>query len=159
MNARQVNTMLWAGAGVLTLGAVVSILAAVFSPLESEDHADSGRGAAASRPANAAALPSVAELERVWGVSLRQNLGDALPVQPTPVAVVPTTAAAGAGLPVSLVGTIGTSLAMLKTTANAVEVCGVGDSVNGVTVVAVRPAEVDVRFNGRVMTLAKPKEN
>ena len=43
--------------------------------------------------------------------------------------------------------------------ANAVEVRGVGESLNGVTVLAVRPAEVDVRFNGQVVKLAKPREN
>ena len=62
------------------------------------------------------------------------------------------------GSDLTLVGTIGTTLALLKTPTNTVEVRGVGESLNGVTVLAVRPSEVDVRFNGQILKLAKPAE-
>ena len=105
-------------------------------------------------------LPPLAAFEEIWNRPLRQPLGTAMPIaqqSPDPVPVAPPTAAGT--VPVSLVGTIGSSLAMFKTPANAVEICGVGESFNGVMLLAVRPAEVDVRFNGRVVKLTKPAEN
>jgi len=163
MNARQINLMLWIVATALAVGAVAGLLFAVAAPLETAEVPGVGKRVEtpATKPTANSDLPSLAELEHVWGVNLRQNLGEAAP----PPAAVATQqqatmpAAADASVPVSLVGTIGDSIAMLKTPNNAVEVCAVGEtSANGVTVVAVRPAEVDVRFNGRVVTLAKPKE-
>jgi hypothetical protein len=91
---------------------------------------------------------------------LRQPLGAAAPMTQAETAVTAPTPAASDGSPppVSLVGTIGASLAMLKTASNAVEVCAVGESVNGVTVLAVRPAEIDIRYMGRTLKLSKPPE-
>jgi hypothetical protein len=164
MNARQINMMLWVVAATLAVGAVAGLLFAVAAPLETAEVPGVGKHVetATTKPAPNADLPSLADLEHVWGVSLHQNLGDAAP-PPAAVAAqqptAPTASGADAGVPVSLVGTIGDSIAMLKTPSNAVEVCAVGEtSANGVTVVAVRPAEVDVRFNGRTVTLAKPKD-
>ena len=160
MNARQVNTTLWIGAAVLAVGTVASIAGSMLLPLDSSEIKGAGQiRIAATKPASIAAVPPMSDLEKVWNVSLRQNLGEAAPIQAAPVAVQPTvTPTANAGLPVSLVGTIGNSLAMLKSNSNAVDVCAVGESTNGVTVVAVRPAEVDVKYNGKLVTLAKPKE-
>ncbi len=158
MNARQVNSTLWIAAGALALGAVAAIAGSAFLPLESAELKGAGQiRPTTTKPTAVANIPSMSELEKVWNQNLRQNLGEAAPVQPVPVAV-QQTPTNDASIPVSLVGTIGTSLAMLKTNANAIDVCGVGESSNGVTVVAVRPAEVDVRYNGKLVTLAKPKD-
>jgi hypothetical protein len=160
LNARRLNTTLWIAAAVLALGALASIAASLLLPLESAELKGVGQvNTAATKPASVAAIPPMSDLEKVWNANLRQNLGEAAPIQATPVAVQPiATPSTDAGLPVSLVGTIGNSLAMLKSNSNAVDVCAVGETSNGVTVVAVRPAEVDVKYNGKLVTLAKPKE-
>ncbi|HZK82385.1 MAG TPA: hypothetical protein VFC46_14990, partial [Humisphaera sp.] len=68
------------------------------------------------------------------------------------------TAAAGLMPPVTLVGTVGTSLAMLRGPDGVISVLSVGDQLAGAQVLAIRPAQIDVRFNSRTLTLDKPKE-
>jgi hypothetical protein len=161
MNARQINTMLWATAAALLAGGASAVALMLWLPLERQGASDAGHARSSTKPTTApASLPPLAAFEKLWSTPLRQPLGAAAPMTQTtqePIVATPTTAD-GAPPPVSLVGTIGTSLAMLKTPSNAVEVCGVGESVNGVTVLAVRPAEVDVRYMGRTLKLSKPPE-
>ena len=160
MNAKQVNFLLWSGAAAVSVASFASLLLGFILPLEKVAITESPTKSATSKQTLGSAVPPPSAFEKIWALSLRQPLGDAPP--PTPVQPV-TTADTPAividsGVPVSLVGTIGTSLAMFKTTGNAVEVCAVGESLSGVEVVAVRPAEVDVRYNGQLIKLSKPAD-
>jgi hypothetical protein len=152
--------LLWSSAVGLAVAAVAALVLTVFLPLEHQPSTDPRRAQATTAP-SAAALPPLASFEKLWNQPLRQALGTAAPPSPMPAATIvttPTSPDTGAGPPVSLIGTIGTSLAMLKTQANAVEVCAVGETFAGVTVLAVRTAEIDIRYMGRVMKLFKPAE-
>lgn len=74
----------------------------------------------------------------------------------TTAAVKPqATQPAPSALRLTLVGTIGQSLAMLRTADGSVEVCGVGETVGGAEVVSVRPRRVEVRINGQLVALTK----
>jgi hypothetical protein len=157
MTAKNVNLILWLVAAIFSLAAVGSLLFGIAWPLE-DDRQSVGTGgrAAATQPSTGIALPPLAAYEKLWAMQLRRNLGEALPPSTRPSGV--ASAEGSTPIQVTLVGTIGTSLALLKTAGNTVEVRGVGESLNGVTVLAVRPAEVDVRFNGQVLKLAKAPE-
>jgi len=97
----------------------------------------------------------VAEFEPIWRLSLRKSLSDAS-ITP-PVADMVATPA-GPGGPFILIGTIGDSLAMIRTSAGVVEIKGLGESANGAKIVAIRPAQVDVEVAGQRLTIAKPRE-
>jgi hypothetical protein len=102
---------------------------------------------------------SLADFESIWRLNLRKSLTDAPASAPladattTPVAVVP-----GSGGPFVLIGTIGDSLAMIRTASGAVELKGLGEIVNGAKIVAIRPAQVDVESDGQRTTVAKLRE-
>ena len=69
MNARQINLMLWVLATALAVGAAAGLLFAVAAPLETAEVAGVGKRveAPATKPAANSDLPSLADLERVWG--------------------------------------------------------------------------------------------
>lgn len=165
MNARQINFALWSGATAVSVAAVGSLLMAFMRPLDHLKTSESSSGISSAKATTGPSLPELSAFEKIWKTPLRQPLGEALPNTPTtPVAVtiavpnVNPVTPMSANVPVSLIGTIGNSLAMLKTMSNSVEVCAVGDSLSGVTVIAVRTAEVDVRYNGQIIKLLKPAE-
>ena len=93
------------------------------------------------------------------GESIRRPLNDETTDAKSPEAIAAqATAAAGLMPPITLVGTVGTSLAMLRGPDGVVSVLSVGDQLAGAQVLAIRPAQIDVRFNSRTLTLDKPKE-
>ena len=57
--------------------------------------------------------------------------------------------------PLTLVGTIGTSLAMLRTRDGKIELKGVGETVAGMTVVSISASRIELRYNGRLISLDK----
>jgi len=59
--------------------------------------------------------------------------------------------------PLTLVGTIGNSLAMLKTRDGKIELKGVGESISGITILTITPAKVEARYNGRTISLDKQR--
>ena len=169
MTAKQINTALWITAVAAMVLGVGGLMLSFMLPMVTVRSSDAAHLKQAAAPtAHSNSLPPLSAFEKIWATPLRQQLGDPLPVVAEtvspPVVVVPVnpviTSATGdaSGLPVSLVGTIGESLALLKTVTNSVEVCEVGDSFAGVTVVAVRQSEADVKFNGRVVKLARPPD-
>jgi hypothetical protein len=70
----------------------------------------------------------------------------------------PGTVVEGSGAPFVLVGTIGDSLAMVRTASGAVEIKGVGELANGAKIVAIRPWQVEVEVGGARMTINKARE-
>jgi hypothetical protein len=97
----------------------------------------------------------LAEFEPIWRLNLRKSQSDASIAPP-----VADTAAmpAGPGGPFVLIGTIGDSLAMIRTSTGVVEIKGLGELANGAKIVAIRPAQVDVEVAGQRLTITKPHE-
>jgi len=159
MNVRKVNLGLWTLTAALAAGAVVGAALGVFTPVEVDSERDApGRRAAATQGSMESQL-SLAEFESIWRLNLRKSLTDAPASAPVPdVNSTPTATAAGAGGPFVLIGTIGDSLAMIRTASGAVELKGLGEMVNGAKIVAIRPAQVDVESDGQRMTVAKLRE-
>jgi hypothetical protein len=164
MTARQINALLWTGSAAIAAASIGALLFGFNWPLDRHTERGIGDAKPTTQPSASIALPPLESFSRIWNTELRQPLGDPAPAPPAPpptaVAAPPPTPGTGGttGIPVTLAGTIGQSLALLRTATNGVEVCAVGESIQGVTVVAVRPAEVDVRFNGQVVKLSKPVE-
>jgi len=150
---------LWGAAGAMCAAAVGVVVFSMITPVEQNEGVPVVVAPAATRPASAAATgPSVAAYQRVWDLKLRQPL-DAGASQPaTPLVAAAKAQAQGGGLPVTLVGTVGDSVAMLKMPNGDVQVKRVGEMAAGGRLVAVRPAQADLQVNGRVVTLQKPKE-
>ena len=157
MSERRINLLLWTVAGCCTAGAVAALALAFLIPLESV-----ARDAApATRPASPALasrdLPSLPEFEPIFNAVLRPALSEAPPEAAVVAQASPTSTAADA-VGLTLVGTIGQSLAMLRNAQGEVELRGVGDTAGGATVVAIQPSRVEMQHNGRSIVLEKPKE-
>lgn len=134
--------MLWTGAAMLLLGGVSALAWALLAPLETVSAAGVGP---ATRPAT-----RPAELEVVYAADFRPALLAGAQVAEVAQGPLP---------PLALVGTVGDSLALLRTSANVVEVKAIGEKLLGAEVLAVRSGEVDLRYNGKVVTLKKPPES
>ena len=164
MNSRQIKQVLTLLSGIALAVSVATLLWSVASPLESIEFAGvrsaTTRAAATSR-ATVNQNPSPREFEHIWATSFRQPLGDALPdtspkVNPAKVDK-PEVIAINTGVPaVTLIGTIGTSIALLKMVNNSVEALEIGETASGVTVLSIKPSEVEIKINGQSQTLTKP---
>jgi hypothetical protein len=60
--------------------------------------------------------------------------------------------------PLTLVGTVGNSLALLRRPDGSIELKAVGESIDGAQVLAVRVGEVELGRSGQKSILKKPKE-
>jgi hypothetical protein len=166
MTRRTLN----AATAVMTVAAVLAVGLAFGLPIAqpADDNAASGQSGGArsaqTRPSPASGTPLVAALEPVFPLRLRQspgqagNAGSTNPVTTPSRAPDPAPVAASDLPPYTLVGTVGDSLALLRGADGAVEIRGVNESVGGVEVQSIQPGSVRVRYNGKVMTLDKPKE-
>jgi hypothetical protein len=152
----------------MMVAAVLVVGLALGLPIEQQGEVGSGgpgtggASAAQTRPSPASSASLVASLEPVFELRLRQPLGQAASVNtaaPAPARPVDAAPVATSELPpYTLVGTVGNSLALLRGADGSVEIRGVNESVGGVEVLAIEPTRVRVRYNGKVMTLDKPKE-
>jgi len=161
MTPRQKNLALYTAAAVCGVGAIACAAWAVLAPVEVDPPAiPPHRNARAATTTTApAGLPPLAAFENVWSLPLRKPLtGPATTanVTPAPPDVPPPNPAAS--VPLTLLGTIGDSTAILRTQAGAVEVKSVGDTTAGVKILSVRPSQVEVDFNGQRVLLSKPKD-
>ena len=159
MTARQINQVLWSATGCLVAVTAAVLLAGVLLPVRpvGETAQDAGRARTRVAATTVSSLPSLDSFESAWAKPLRRSLTDAPAVGQvaTPAA---TALAANNGIPISLAGTIGTSLALLKGPDGSIVLKSVGEQLNGADVLAIRPGEVDVRYAGRSITLTKPRE-
>ena len=154
LTVRQINLALWVAAACLCgLAIAILVLGLMFRVDKPESiEADSGpqRRPVAKR---LALIPPLESFDAVLARPLRRPLIDpvatAQPVQP---AVAPQM------MQMTLAGTIGNSLAMLRTLDGQIYARGVGDVLNGVQIVAIHSGSVDVRFRGVPLTLTKPKD-
>jgi hypothetical protein len=156
MAKQRINTALWMAATLLVAGAAVVVSWAVLAPAPDAVRAEGRMRSAAATQARPNAAPPIETFEPVWEARLRRTFADAELEHADGGPAAPST---GASPPLTLVGTIGTSLAMLRTPAAQIEVRGVGEKLLGAEIVAVRPAQVDLRYNGRLVTLSKPPEH
>ena len=152
MNSRQINSVLWTAAATLTIGAVTCATLTVMWPLSGGVHAD--RDAIASASTQSTSLPPLESLQAAASVPLHRSAA----IATTQNVSNAQTASASDTPPFTLAGTIGTSLALLRTPAGQIELKAVGEEAMGAKVLAIRPSQVDVRFNGQSVTLQKPKE-
>jgi len=136
---------------MLAIGAIACASLTLLWPLNTRVATD--RDVTASASTQPSSLPPVESLQAVANVQLRR------------VTAVAATQSITAGSelasdtpPFTLAGTIGTSLALLRTPAGQIELKAVGEEAMGAKVLAIRPSQVDVRFNGQSVTLQKPKE-
>jgi type II secretory pathway pseudopilin PulG len=156
MSGRQINLFLWTTAVALVVGAVALAIAGVWVPVSVDSAQATAARRAAATQGSAGKGRSADGLEAVVSARWRRPLTDApVPVAAAAVAQAPATSEQ---LPMTLVGTVGTSLAMLQSSDGNVELKGVGESSGGMKVLAVRPSQVDVEYNGRKLTLNRPKE-
>ena len=158
MIKRRINQALWGLAATCGAAAAAVLVAGWMMPLRPDGTSSADRDSAA--PATSSApLPQLTAHEPLWSMRLQGDIGASAgspPEQARPASE--PAAPAPAGVPVTLVGTIGQSLAMLRDSDGAIEVRGVGETVAGVEVLEVRPARVQVRYNGEVITLHKPAD-
>src|SRR5690349_20741307 len=152
MNSRQINSVLWTVAATLAIGALTCALLTVLWPLHGV--AEPGDVAIATASTQPTSLPPLESLQTAANVPLRR----AVAVATTQDAANAPAASASETPPFTLAGTIGTSLALLRTPAGQIELKAVGEEAMGAKVLAIRPSQVDVRFNGQSVTLQKPKE-
>jgi len=158
MNARKLNFLMWTGAIALVACAIFVLVSGAVMPLETASPLVAHPGAPQSVAATSRSSPPASiDLARIGALRLRRPLA-----QPTAEQEITTSApppiATSSLPPLTLVGTIGDSLAMLQTPGGAVEVRGVGETIAGTTIVSIRPARVELQFNGRTVVLVKAAE-
>ncbi len=156
MSGRRINVLLWTATAALIAGAVALVIAGVMVPVAVNSNEAMGGSRAATTRASSTNGAGADELEAVVSSPWRRALTD----EPAAVSVAATAPAQRSSeqLPITLVGTVGNTLAMLQGADGNVEVKAVGESAGGMKVLAVRPSQVDVEYNGRKMTLQRPKE-
>src|SRR6266568_1766420 len=121
MTSRRINLFLWIGTAVFGALAVGAVLWTILNPIQSEPLAKSARPIPTSNPTAMVNLPSLSDVQPFLDKPLRHNFGGtthrSLATQQN--STVP---------PLTLVGTIGNSLAMLKTRDGKIELKAVGES-------------------------------
>jgi hypothetical protein len=158
MTPRKTNIILRIAALSTGAAAVVVIIAGMGLPVQLPA-SDGKRPAAASsfhaEPAMAA-LPPLEGFSGIWAHRLRRPLEESASRAETPKTPDPAPAGTVASLPITLVGTIGTSLAILRMPDGSTVVKAVGEQIDGAEVLVVRFAAVEIRLGGRTVTLEKP---
>lgn len=139
---------LWSGAVLLCALAAGAIAWTILNPIRPETNIQI-RAIPTTNPTAMVNLPNLSDAQPFLDKPLRHNLTG---VASTAVA---TTQQNSAEPPLILVGTIGNTLAMLKTRDGKIELKGVGETVGGMTIVTISPAKVEARYNGRVVQLQK----
>jgi hypothetical protein len=157
MITRQLNMFLWTSTAVLSCGAVAVLTFGLFAPLQPAAPAStSTAGSTIASQRTGTDLPPLDSFNEIFKRPLRVALTDAPAAAPVPTSVsAPATAAPP---PLVLVGTIGQSLAMIRTADGNIAVKGVGEHVGEADVLAIRPTQVDIRIGGKTVTLEKPVE-
>ena len=159
MSIRRVNALLWGAAAVMCAAAVGVVVLGIITPVGRDDGAPVAAAGAATRPTMLPATePSLAAYQRIWELKLRPPLNAAVSQPAGPVVAAAKAGPQSSGLSVTLVGTVGNTVAMLKMPNGDVQVKRVGETAAGAKLVAVRPAQADLQVDGRVVTLRKVKE-
>ena len=152
MRIRQINSILWltmaccVGLGVLSLGLALAM------PLNMS-RADQVNAIVPSRATTTKPVPET--FEQIASRNFRASPNDGPAVVKT-AGRAPNAAALSPSAPV-LVGTIGDSLAMFRMPDGTIALKGVGDDVEGATVIAIHPERVELQSNGVRRTVSIQK--
>jgi len=157
MTPRQINLALRISAIAMGVATVPALVAGLAMPVQSPIP----RARLATTPGSAAAptmaaLPPLEAFAGVWGQRLRRPLEESRSQPGVAIIAGPVQAVAPAPPPLVLVGTIGTSLALLRSPDGSTVVKAVGETLDGADILSVRLAAVEVRFGGKTLTLKKP---
>jgi hypothetical protein len=161
MNVRKLNISLWTLTAVVAAGGIVVAGWAFVAPVEVafDEPAPAHKWTPATSQASPDAQLSLESLTPIWNLTLRKSLTDSAGNTATNTQQEnPATMLDGSGAPFVLVGTIGDSLAMVRTAAGTVEIKGIGEQANGAKILAIRPWQVDIELNGERKTVVKPRE-
>jgi hypothetical protein len=151
MTSRQINMFLWTASGMLCALAIGAAAWVVLHPVETVLVTQSTHPIPTTYPTAMVNLPSLDEVQPFLDKPLRHNFSGAIP---TTVA----TAQQNSSDPgLILVGTIGNSLAMLKTRDGRIELKAVGESISGLTIVTISATKVEARYNGKLISLDKQR--
>ena len=158
VSERRINQLLWSAAGLFGGGAVLLLALALLAPLDSVALDDNPATQPASQGRATRAMPELAEFEPIFAAVVRPMPADA-PPEPAVVAADVAAPAPSTAVPaLTLVGTIGQSLAMLRNARGEVELKAVGDTAGDATVTSIQTSRVEMRQNGQSIVLEKPNE-
>ena len=142
---------LWTASVLLCAMAAGAVAWTILNPIESEPVTLSAHAIPATNPTAMMNLPSPSDIQPFLDKPLRHNFSSSS--QTAITSAQPNSA----DPPLTLVGTIGNSLAMLKTRDGKIELKGVGESIAGLTILTISPSKVEARYNGRVVQLDKQR--
>jgi hypothetical protein len=156
LNARRTNVILWLSAALLCAGAAVSLALGLFLPIADTD--DSGKTAAQTPvlPATRSdgLQPPLAQFESIFSRRLRSAELEAAHV--TALAP-PIPGVSDASMPaMTLEGTVGNSLAIIRLADGSTILKAVGDEIAGARVVSISSAQVELQRDGQTILLSKP---
>jgi len=159
VSERRINQLLWSAAGLFGGCAVLLLALALLAPLDSVALDENAATRPASQGRATRAMPELPEFEPIFAAVVRPMPADA-PSEPAVVADVtaPAPAPSTAVPALTLVGTIGQSLAMLRNARGEVELKAVGDTAGDATVTSIQTSRVEMRQNGQSIVLEKPNE-
>jgi hypothetical protein len=143
---------LWTGSALVCALAAGAIAWTLLNPIQSEPVAQIHQSIPTTNPTAMVNLPSLSDIQPFLDKPLRHNFTGS-----TTTTALATTQPSSAELPLILVGTIGNSLAMLKTRDGTIELKAVGETVAGVTIVSITASKVEARYNGKLIQLDKQR--
>jgi len=142
---------LWTGTALLCALALSAVAWTLLNPVQPESFAQTSHAIPTTNPTAMVNLPSLSDIQPFLDKPLRHNLTGSAST------TVATAAQNSAGPPLTLVGTIGNSLAMLQTRDGKIELKAVGESIAGLTIVTISRTKVEGRYNGRLISLDKQR--
>src|SRR5215216_2824256 len=131
MTSRQINMFLWSGTLVLCALAIGAVAWVILNPLKTEQPTQSTHSMPTTNPTSMVNLPSLSEIQPFLDKPLRHNFTG------SSATTIATTQQNSADPPLTLVGTIGNSLAMLRTADGRIELKAVGESIAGLTILTI----------------------
>lgn len=158
MTTRQTNLLLYSVTATAGLATLACALFALTMPPEvaAPPVTPPRLIRSATLPTSNPSIPPLASFEAIWSLPLRKPLtAVATTTAPSTTDVV---AAVPSNLSITLVGTIGTSTALVRSANGLIEVRSVGELTAGARILAIRPSQIDLDFNGQRITLTKPKD-
>jgi hypothetical protein len=157
MTSRQINLLLTCGAITTSVAAVVIVAAGFLMPISSSSDGTTRPGSAEfSSSGKPATQP--AGLDRLFARSFRNALDDApsASAKAAAMSAASTRNATASPLQVTLIGTIGNSLAMLRLADGSVIARGVGEQIEGAELIRIDSASVAFQRDGQQFSIVKP---
>lgn len=156
MNARNTNLALHAATALFALGTVAAIALGLLLPVESQAPTVVATGGKVPATTQATDTLPLASFEPIFYLQLRRNLAEMPAVATNKTPSITANNANPSNLPITLVGTIGDSIALIQAGAD-IQAIAVGETSAGAKVLAIRPSQIDIEYAGQKITLNKPK--